>query len=103
MKIPETKISLAKYAKAAKAGRKEQLACSQILEMARLIPEAAFMEEAAKALELLGCAANSDQVRAWAAEGTHEGGLMDKKSLHFLCLKAAIGSNLRLKDRGALT
>ena len=103
MKLPEAKLSLASYAKAAEKGKQNQLACAQVLEMARLVPEADFLEEAAKALEFMGCTADSAKVKTWAAEGTPEGGLKDKKSLHFLCLKAAIGSNLKLKDKGALT
>ena len=61
------------------------------------------MEEAAKALESMGCIADSAMVKTWASEGTHEARLADKKSLHFLCLRAAMGSNLKLKDTGALT
>ena len=101
--MTEAPVSLASYAKAAKEGKHKRLACAQISEMARLVPEAGFLEEAAKALESMGCVADSAMVKTWAAEGTHEASLADKKRLHFLCLKAAIGSNLKLKDKGALT
>ena len=103
MKLPEAKMSLATYVKAAKEGNREHLACSQVLEMARLIPNADFLREASKALDLLGCSSDSARVKVWATEGNPESAPVDKKRLHLLCLKAAIGSNVELKDKGALT
>ena len=103
MKLPEAKVNLANYVKAAKEGKREHLACAQVLEMARLIPDAGFLSETVKALDHMGCAAESDQVKVWATEGAYESTPIDKKRLHLLCLKAAIGSNVKLKNKGAPT
>lgn len=103
MKLPEAKVSLANYVKAAKEGKREHLACAQVLEMARLIPEVDFLTESVKALEYLGCSSDSAQVEVWATEGISPSPPVDKKRLHLLCLKAAIGSNVKLKNKGALT
>lgn len=103
MKLPEAKVSLARYVKAAKEGKREHLACAQVLEMARLIPEPEFLSEVSNALDHLGCSSDSDRVKGWATEMTYESASVDAKRLHHLCLKAAIGSNVKLKDKGALS
>jgi hypothetical protein len=94
--------SLQEYVEVARQGRQEPLACGQILEMARLISDPVFLEETAKALDRLGCAADSAQAREWASKGGSPSAPKDPRELYLLCLKAAIGSNKKMKSRGAL-
>ena len=94
--------SLREYVDVAKEGKRERLACGQVLEMARLVPDPAFLEEAAEALDLLGCTADSAQVREWASQGGSPTAPKNPKELYVLCLKAAIGSNKKMKTKGAL-
>jgi tetratricopeptide (TPR) repeat protein len=94
--------SLQEYVAVAKEGRRERLACGQILEMARLVADARFLEEAGKALEDLGCTADAAQAKEWAGQGGSPAASHDQKTLYVLCLKAAIGSNAKMKTKGAL-
>jgi hypothetical protein len=94
--------SLHDYVEVAKEGKRERLACGQVLEMARLVSDRVFLEEAAKALDLLGCTADATQVREWASQGGSPDAPKAPKELYVLCLKAAIGSNKKMKTKGAL-
>ena len=103
MKAPAAVASLQKYVAAAKAGDRERMACGQILEMARLVSDSGFLGEAAKALDDLGCTTDSAQAREWAGKGGSPFAPKDQKALYVLCLKAASGSNVKLKTKGALS
>ncbi|MGD2122416.1 MAG: hypothetical protein PVJ76_11760 [Gemmatimonadota bacterium] len=94
--------SLKEYVEVAKEGGRERLACGQILEMARLFSDPVFLEEAAQALDYLGCTADSAQAREWASQGSSPTAPKNPKELYILCLKAAIGSNEKMKTKGAL-
>ena len=102
MKIPAAVSSLNDYVQVAKEGKRERLACGQILEMARLASDKAFLEEVVKALDALGCTADSAQAREWASKGGSPSAPKEPKELYVLCLKAAIGSNVKMKTKGAL-
>ena len=103
MKIPVAVTSLRKYVEAAKAGNRERLACGQVLEMARLISDETFLEEAVEALTVLGCTADAAQAKEWAAQGGSPSAPKEKRKLYVLCLKAAIGSNVKMKTKGTLS
>jgi hypothetical protein len=102
MKIPSAVASLHEYVAVAKEGRRERLACGQILEMARLVSDPGFLEEVVVALDKLGCDADSAQAKEWAEEGRSPSAPADQKELYVLCLKAAIGSNVKMKTKGSL-
>jgi hypothetical protein len=94
--------SLREYVAAAKEGEGGRLACGQVLEMARLVADPAFLQEASEALERLGCTAESAQAREWASRGASPTAPKNPKELYALCLKAAIGSNKKMKAEGSL-
>lgn len=95
--------TLQDYADAARNGSHRSLTCGQILEMARLVADRRFLEQAHTALETLGCSTDAAQVKEWAdAEGSPEA-LSDPKELYAVCLKAAIGSNVLMKTRGSIS
>ncbi|MFH1765956.1 MAG: hypothetical protein ABIF09_17350 [Gemmatimonadota bacterium] len=102
MKIPAAVASLHEYVAVAKEGKRERLACGQILEMARLVSDPLFLDEVVKALRNLGCTADSDQAKEWADQGGSPTAPKESKQLYVLCLKAAIGSNVKMKTKGAL-
>ena len=102
MKSGAAVASLTEYVEVAKEGKRERLACGQILEMARLASDKVFLEEAVKALETLGCTADSEQAKEWADRGGSPTAPKDPRELYVLCLKAAIGSNKKMKTKGAL-
>jgi hypothetical protein len=103
MKIPAAVASLEDYVAGALAGRQERLACIQVLEMARLVSDQVFMAEAVKALEELGCGADAAQAREWLDLGQSPSAPKNQKALYVLCLKAAIGSNVKMKTKGTVT
>jgi hypothetical protein len=70
--------------------------------MARLVSDVTFLEEAGKALETLGCIASAKQVAEWASKGGSPTAPRDSKERYGLCLKAAIGSNKKMKTKGSL-
>ena len=102
MKTPAAVASLHEYVRAAKEGKRERFACGQILEMARLVSNSGFLGEAVKALANLGCTADSDQAKEWTAKGGSPSAPKNPKQLYVLCLKAAIGSNVKMKTKGSL-
>jgi tetratricopeptide (TPR) repeat protein len=102
-RTPAAASALREYADAARANRQVNLACGQILEMARVVPDRRFLEEASAALEGLGCPDEAEQAKGWAAaEGSPEA-LSDAKELYAQCLKAAIGSNTLMKTKGSIS
>lgn len=102
LKIPAAIATLEEYVRVAKEGMRERLAAGQILEMARLVADRGFLEAAASALDKLGCTADAVEVREWAAAGRPPNAPKDRSDLYVLCLKAAIGSNQKMKTKGAL-
>ncbi len=102
MKAEAAISSLLEYVAVAKEGQRERLACGQILEMARLARSPEFLEEAAKALDELGCTADGAEARGWKEAGGSPDAPEDPDELYRLCLRAAIGSNIKMKTRGAL-
>jgi hypothetical protein len=102
MKIPAAVASLHEYVAVAKEGKREHLACGQILEMARLVSDPLFLDEVVKALGKLGCTGDLRQAKEWADGGGSPGAPKAPKELYVLCLKAAIGSNVKMKTKGAL-
>jgi tetratricopeptide (TPR) repeat protein len=103
MKTPQALDTLRDYVEGARDGKRERLACGQILEMARLVPDPTFLNGATKALRDLGCEADADKVKDWALDGGSPSAITDGRSLYVSCLKAAIGSNTKLKSKGAIT
>ena len=102
MKIPAATSSLQKYVDGAKAGNQERLACGHVLEMSRLVADKTFLDEAVKALGTLGCEAELAQAKEWAGVGRSPSAPTDRKSQSVSCLKAAIGSNVRMKTKGTV-
>jgi tetratricopeptide (TPR) repeat protein len=103
LKTASAVSTLRDYVEAARAGRQRTLACGQILEMARLVTDRGFLEEAAAALASLGCSADSDQAKEWADADGSPFALSDPKEIYAACLKAAIGSNALMKSKGTIS
>jgi len=102
-RTPAAAATLRDYAAAARKSRQTDLACGQILEMARVVPDRRFLDEAWAALETLGCTADAEQAREWAeAEGSPDA-LSNSRELYAECLRAAIGSNTLMKTKGSLS
>jgi hypothetical protein len=101
-KGPAAVSTLQEYTRVAREGRREQLACGQILGMARLATDRSFLEASAQALELLECPVDAEEARSWASEGRGPDAPEDSRKLRVLCLKAAIGSNIKLKTKGTV-
>ena len=93
--------SLEEYVRVSKEGQREKMACGHIAEMARLVKDEQFLDKAAVALEDLDCSADADQVREWASAGGSPDAPEDGGELYRLCMKAAIGSNTKMKAKGA--
>lgn len=102
MKIPVAIESLNEYARVTKGGNQERLACGQVLEMARLVSDSTFLTAAEKVLVDLGCTAGAAQVEEWKAGRGSPSAPKGPRELYVLCLKAAIGSNVRMKTEGTL-
>lgn len=102
LKLPAAARSLQEYAKASREGKRETFACGQILEMARMVSDPGFLEEASRALVDLGCETDAAQALAWSKAGGSPDAPRDRRTLYVSCLKAAVGSNVRLKTDGSL-
>ncbi len=94
--------SLGEYVKVAQEGQKEKMACGHIREMARLVSDEQFRDGAAMALEELGCPVDADVVKGWRESGGSPDAPENAEELYRLCMKAAIGSNEKMKAKGAL-
>lgn len=88
-------LHLRDYVEGAVEGGREDIAASQILEMARLNPEEEFLGSAADALDRLGFPDKAGIVREWLRNGRSPEALDDPEALADACLGAAIGSNER--------
>jgi len=67
-----------------------------------LVSDSIFLAEAVIALENLGCTADSAQAGEWLEQGGSPTAPKNPQELYVLCLKAAIGSNKKMKTAGAL-
>lgn len=103
MKTSTAAESLKAYVAGALAGGQENLAAAQVLEMARIYKDTAFTETAVEALGELGFPEEATQVREWASRRGAPNAPKDRRSLYALCLKAAAGSNVEMKDQGTVT
>jgi hypothetical protein len=103
MKTPTAIESLRAYVSGAREGGQEKLAIAQVLEMARVYGQPSFLEAALEGLETLGGSREADQVKEWMAQGSAPTAPKDQKTLYALCLKAAAGSNVKMKDKGTVT
>ena len=90
-------LHLRDYVTAAKTVDETALAANQIFAMARLVPEAEFLEAAADSLDGLDFAHRAEEVREWAAGGGSPGALRDHDELALACLGAAVRTNERAK------
>ena len=91
-------LHLRDYVAAAKTVEENALAANQIFAMARLLPEAEFLEAAADALDGLDFAHRAQEVREWAAGGGSPDALRDPEELASACLGAAVRTNERAKS-----
>jgi tetratricopeptide (TPR) repeat protein len=71
-------LHLRDYVEAAKAVEEQPLAANQIFAMARMVPDAEFLEAAADALDGLDFAHRAEEVRAWAGESGSPDALADR-------------------------
>jgi hypothetical protein len=94
--------SLAEYVRVAREGKREKMACGHIREMARLVGDPAFLRAAAGALSQLKCPEDAEEVEKWSAQGGSPEVPSDSDKLYQACMKAAIGSNQKMKAKGAL-
>ncbi len=94
-------VHLREYLKAAKAGRRADLAREQILEMARTVTQRDFLNAAAEALEGLEAEDDAAQVRDWAMSGGAPDAVSDPDKLATHCMQAAVGSNAARRAEGA--
>jgi tetratricopeptide (TPR) repeat protein len=94
--------SLSEYVKVAKEGQREKMACGHVREMARLVNDEQFLQKAAAALEEMSCPADADMARGWLEAGGSPDAPEKPEDLYRLCMKAAIGSNEKMKAKGAL-
>lgn len=102
LRTPAAVATLQRYAHAAREGGTSRLACGQIVEMARLAADRRFLDEAFAALQSLGCSVDAAQIREWSEAGGSPGAPADPKEIYSLCLKAAIGSNVKMKTKGSV-
>ena len=86
-------LHLRDYVEAAIRVDVQHLAGAQILEMARLAPQAEFLEAVADGLDALDLGDQASQVRGWTAAGGSPDALEDPDLLGAACLKAAILTN----------
>ena len=71
----------------------QPLVGAQIFEMARLAPQAEFLEAVADGLDALDLEALASEVRGWTAAGGSPDAIEDADLLASACLKAAILTN----------
>jgi len=80
----------------------EDLAKDHVMEMARVVPVAEFLDAIADALDHMDWPAEAKRVRAWSAEGGSPAAMSDPEELATYCMYAAVGSNLNRKAEGEL-
>jgi len=86
-------MHLRDYIEAAIRVEMQPLAGAQIFEMARLAPQAEFLEAVADGLDALDLEALASEVRGWTAAGGSPDAIEDADLLASACLKAAILTN----------
>lgn len=84
---------LREYWEAAQREGRGGLARNEVLEMARLIPDAEFLSGAADALDQLNFPDDASRVRAWAAQGGSPEAIRDPEELADHCVERGVGSN----------
>jgi hypothetical protein len=90
-------LHLRDYVAAAKIVDESTLAANQVFAMARLVPDAEFLDAAADALDSLDFAHRAEEVREWAGEEGSPDALKDVGELSVACLSAAVRTNERGK------
>ncbi len=93
---------LLEYVKAAAGAGREAMAWGPILEMGSLVKDVEFLGVAVAALEELGAPRDAARVREWVAAGGSPRSTSDPTELASLCLRAAVGSNLKRRAEGAV-
>ena len=86
-------MHLRDYIEAAIRVEMQPLAGAQIFEMARLAPQAEFLEAVADGLDALDLEALASEVHGWTAAGGSPDAIEDADLLASACLKAAILTN----------
>ena len=86
-------MHLRDYIEAAIRVEMQPLAGAQTFEMARLAPQAEFLEAVADGLDALDLEALASEVRGWTAAGGSPDAIEDADLLASACLKAAILTN----------
>lgn len=94
--------SLREYVKAAKRGKREDLAADQAVAMARVTDDIEFLGGVVEALSDMGFSMASDGVKKWVAEGGSPEAGGDPEVLARYCLLAAVGSNVQRRAEGAV-
>jgi hypothetical protein len=72
---------------------RQDLAKDHLLAMARVVPEAEFLDALADALDRMNWAEEATQVREWSAVGGSPESIHDPDELSKYCMQAAVGSN----------
>ncbi len=88
-------MHLRDYVEAVKRVDASAIAGDQIYEMARIAPQAEFLQAAADALDALDLSDKADEVRGWARDGGSDDAIEDEDELGTACLEAAVKSNTR--------
>ena len=94
-------MHLRDYIEAAIRVEMQPLAGDQLFEMARIAPQAEFLEAVADGLDALNLADRASEVRAWTASGGSPEVIADHELLASACLQAAVQSNARRTSEGA--
>ena len=94
-------MHLRDYIDAAIRVEMQPLAGDQLFEMARIEPQAEFLEAVADGLDALNLADRAREVRAWTASGGSPDVIEDDELLASACLQAAVRTNAPRTDEGA--
>jgi len=90
------------YVEAVKRAGREEMAVGPLVDMAQVVRDTEFLQEAAKALEELGAHSKAELVREWCGAGGSPNAPQDPTELSAMCLKAASGSNELRRSEGAV-
>lgn len=94
-------LHLRDYVDAARKVDRHSLAADQIYEMARLVPDAEFIQAAADALDGLDRSEDADEVRTWVGSTGSPDAVHDPYELADACLRAAVKSSQRAPRRSS--
>lgn len=86
-------VHLRDYAAGVERVRQQGLARERVLEMARVVPDARFLDAVADVLAGMGYNDEADRVRIWSSEGGSPDAIEDEDALADYCMRAAVGSN----------